>query len=153
DFLLCSAYKFFGPHIGILWGRYELLAELPVYKVRPSRDEPPFRWEIGTPSFETIAGVGAAVDYIASIGHDYGEDYIAQFENFSGRRLELKTAMTVTSAYERELVGYLIEGLKAIPGVHIAGITDPARYHERVPTVAIVKDGFTPREVAEYLAQ
>ncbi len=153
DFLLCSAYKFFGPHIGILWGKHDLLAELPVYKVRPSKDKPPYRWETGTPSFETIAAVGAAVDYIASIGQNYGGDYTAQFPGFSGRRLDLKTAMAAASAYERELVGYLIEGVKAIPGVQIAGITDPKRYDERVPTIALVKDGHTPQAVAEYLAK
>jgi cysteine desulfurase family protein (TIGR01976 family) len=65
DFLLCSAYKFFGPHIGILWGKYDLLAELPAYKVRPALDVPPYRWETGTPSFETIHGTAAAIDYLA----------------------------------------------------------------------------------------
>ncbi len=154
DFLLCSAYKFFGPHIGILWGRYELLAQLPVYKVRPSRDVPPFRWETGTPSFETIAGVGAAIDYIASLGRAYGADYQKNYPGFSGRRLELKTAMAATSAYERELVGYLIQQVQTIPGIHIAGITDPARFHERVPTIVLVKDGgYTPEQIAEHLAR
>jgi cysteine desulfurase family protein (TIGR01976 family) len=153
DFLLCSAYKFFGPHIGILWGRYDLLAELPVYKVRPAENRLPFRWETGTPSFETIAGVGAAVDYLASIGRDYGAEYRQHYPQFSGRRLELKAAMAAASTYERELVSYLIEDVQHIDGVHIAGIVDPARYHERVPTIAMVKEGHTPRSIAEYLAQ
>src|SRR6185369_3879366 len=72
DFLLCSAYKFFGPHIGVLWGRYDLLANLPAYKVRPSKNKPPYRWETGTPSFETIAAVGACIDYITGLGTDFG---------------------------------------------------------------------------------
>jgi selenocysteine lyase/cysteine desulfurase len=104
DFLLCSAYKFFGPHIGVMWGRYELLADLPVYKVRPSKDKPPYRWETGTPSFETIAGVGAAVGYLASIGRVHGADYASQFPGFSGSRLTIKTAMAAVGAHEREQV-------------------------------------------------
>lgn len=152
DFLLCSAYKFFGPHIGILWGKYELLSSLPVYKVRPSKDKSPYRWETGTPSFETLAGVGGAIDYLASVGQQYGADYADQFPGFTGRRLELKTAMAVLSNYERELVGLLIEALGRVPGVRIYGITDPARYAERVPTVVFTKEGHTPQGIAEYLA-
>lgn len=152
DFLLCSAYKFFGPHIGILWGRYDLLASLPVYKVRPSKDKPPYRWETGTPSFETIAGVGAAIDYLAGIGHDYGAEFAPQFPGFTGRRLELKAGMAALGAYERELVTHLIEMLQSIPGITIAGITDPARYADRVPTVVFTKAGHTPQAIAQYLA-
>jgi cysteine desulfurase family protein (TIGR01976 family) len=152
DFLLCSAYKFFGPHIGILWGRYDLLAELPAYKVRPSKDKPPFRWETGTPSFETIAGVGAAIDYLAEIGQLHGGDETG-FSGYSGRRLDMKKGMAALQVYERELVAHLIEMLMRFPAVHVYGITDPARYHERVPTVALAVDGHTPRAVAEHLAQ
>lgn len=152
DFLLCSAYKFFGPHIGILWGRYDLLADLPVYKVRPSKDVPPYRWETGTPSFETIHATGAALTYFAEIGERYGENYAAEFPNFKSRRLMLKTAMATLQAYERTLVSHLIDVLKGIAGVRIYGITDPARYAERVPTVVFVKEGHTPDQIAEYLA-
>jgi cysteine desulfurase family protein (TIGR01976 family) len=152
DFLLCSAYKFYGPHAGILWGRYDLLAELPVYKVRPSQDIPPFRWETGTPNFETIAGVGAAMDYLQSIGQEEGKAFEAQYRQYSGQRLEMKTAMAVLSNYERELVSHLIEVLKPIPGLRIWGITDPTRFHERVPTVVFTKEGQTPLAIAEHLA-
>lgn len=153
DFLLCSAYKFFGPHIGILWGHYDLLAKLPVYKVRPSQDKPPFRWETGTPSFETIAGVGAAIDYIAGIGQHYGSEYRQQFPGFTGRRLELKTGMTAMGIYERELVTHLIRVLQQFPRVHIAGITDESRFQERVPTVIFTHESFTPEAIAEHLAE
>jgi cysteine desulfurase family protein (TIGR01976 family) len=152
DFLLCSAYKFFGPHIGVMWGRRDLLNTLPVYKVRPAKDESPYRWETGTPSFETIAGVGAAMDYLESIGRHYGEGYVDQFPGFSGRRLQLKMAMTALAAYERELVAHLIQVLQAVPGVHVAGITDPGRLHERVPTVVFVCEGYTPEQIASHLA-
>ncbi|MCU0514174.1 MAG: cysteine desulfurase-like protein [Anaerolineae bacterium] len=135
DFLLCSAYKFFGPHIGVLWGRYDLLAALPAYKVRPAKDVPPHKFETGTLSFETIHGVAAAIDYLAEFG---GGD--------------IQAGMRALVAYERDLVTYLIDGLHSLPGVRIAGITDPARYAERVPTVVFVREGYTPAQIAEYLA-
>ncbi len=128
DFLLCSAYKFFGPHVGLMYGKYDHLAELPAYKVRPAADEPPYRWETGTPSFETLAGVSAAIEYINEVGWE------------------------AITAYERELVTYLISGLHTLPGVHIYGITDSARFDERVPTVIGNFQGHHPRAVAEYLA-
>lgn len=130
DFLLCSSYKFFGPHAGILWGRYDLLASLPAYKVRPSHDEPPNRWETGTPAFELIAGIGAAVDYLQGLG-----------------------GMAALVPYERELVTHLIEVITAVDGAKISGITDPARYAERVPTVVFSHERYTPTQVAEHLAQ
>jgi selenocysteine lyase/cysteine desulfurase len=152
DFLLCSAYKFYGPHIGVMWGRYDLLTDLPAYKVRPSKNKSPYRWETGTASFETIAGVGAAVDYFQEIGTLYGTDYATQFPGFTGRRLELKQAMAVLSDYERDLVTHLIDVLQQLDGVSIAGITNPTRFGERVPTVVFVKDGYTPVAIAQHLA-
>ncbi|MBZ0276019.1 MAG: cysteine desulfurase-like protein, partial [Anaerolineae bacterium] len=153
DFLLCSAYKFYGPHIGILWGRYDLLSDLPAYKVRPSHDEAPYRWETGTPSFETIAAVGAAVDYLAGIGQQYGAPYQGDFPGFTGRRQALKTGMAALQVYERGLVGQLIALLESIPDVRIYGITDPARYHDRVPTVVFTMAHKTPSEIAAFLAE
>jgi cysteine desulfurase family protein (TIGR01976 family) len=151
DFLLCSAYKFYGPHLGVLWGRYDLLANLPVYKVRPAQNEPPYCWETGTPSFETIAGVGATIDYLAKLGRMYGGNYTDMFPGFSGRRLELKQAMATLAAHERELVAHLIEMLQALPRVRIYGIADSARYHDRVPTVVFTKAGYTAQEIAAHL--
>jgi cysteine desulfurase family protein (TIGR01976 family) len=143
DFLLCSSYKFFGPHAGILYGRFDLLSSLPAYKVRPSKDHAPYRWETGTPAFELIAGVGACVDYIASLGGSAdGTD-----------RAALVAGMMAVGDYERELVAHLIDALQAMPGVQIAGITDPARYHERVPTVVFTHERCTPTEIALYLAE
>lgn len=153
DFLLCSAYKFFGPHIGILWGKFDLLERLPAYKVRPSKNVTPYRWETGTPSFETIAGTKASLEYLAEIGRLYGGSEAQNFSNFTGRRLDFKTGMTTLAAYERELVAYLIEMLKSLQGIEIAGITDPAHYHERVPTVVFTRRGYSPLEIATHLAQ
>lgn len=151
DFFLCSAYKFFGPHIGVMWGRYDLLARLPAYKVRPAKDTPPYRWETGTPSFETIAGTHATLSYLTEIGQQYGDT--SQFTEFNGIRRYLKQAMQVLAGYEQTLVAHLIEGLQQIPGLTIAGITDSTRYHQRVPTVAYVLTGYTPDAIAEHLAQ
>ena len=148
DFLLCSAYKFFGPHIGILWGRYELLANLPAYKVRPVKNVPPARWETGTPSFETIHGVSAALDYLASVGEQFGQ---GDFPGYAGRRLVFKRAMTAIQQYEQTLASHLIAGLQTLPGVTVAGITDSARGDARVPTVAFVMEGCTPCEIAASL--
>jgi cysteine desulfurase family protein (TIGR01976 family) len=152
DFLLCSSYKFFGPHLGILWGRYDLLAELPAYKVRPAKDKPPYRWETGTPTFELISALGATLDYLAEIGRQSGEPYRADYPGFSGRALDFKTGMTALNYYERELAAHLIEMLGALPGVQIYGITDPARAAERVPTVVFVREGYTAEQVAAHLA-
>lgn len=152
DFLLCSSYKFFGPHQGILWGRYDLLGSLPAYKVRPSKDRPPYRWETGTPAFELINAVGAAIDYFEQVGNDYGAAYAGEYPGFTGRRLALKTAMRALQAYETELVAHLIQMLQTIPGLRIYGITDPARLDERVPTVVFTLEGYTSAQVAERLA-
>ncbi len=152
DFLLCSAYKFFGPHIGVMWGRYELLADLPAYKVRPAKDKPPYRWETGTPSFETIHATGQAVEYIRQIGAQYGAPYTDQFPNMDGRRLEIHAGMTVLQQYERALVTHLIEVIEAVPESQIFGITDRARFDERVPTVVFTLTGHTPSEVAAHFA-
>lgn len=141
DFLLCSSYKFFGPHAGIMWGRYELLESLPAYKVRPSKDKPPYRWETGTPAFELIAGVGAAVDYLASVGGG------------STDRAGIEAGMAAIGEYERELVAHLIEMLQGFPKIRIHGICDPQRLNERVPTVVFAMEGHTPLEIAEYLGK
>jgi cysteine desulfurase family protein (TIGR01976 family) len=152
DFLICSAYKFFGPHVGIMYGRYDLLADLPAYKVRPAKDVPPYRWETGTPSYETWHGTAAALEYLAEIGATYGGEFADQFPGFEGRRLHLKTAMVALTAYERELVSHLIAGLQAINGVQIYGITEPEQYDQRVPTVICNVAGHAPDAIAAYLA-
>ncbi len=149
DFLLCSSYKFYGPHLGIMWGRSALLNSLPVYKVRPVKDTAPYRWENGTPSYETWNGLRACLDYWAELGESTAG---ADLPAYSGRRLAMKRAMRAVQRYERELVAALIDGLLAIPGIEIAGITDKERYNWRVPTVALVKAGRTPDEIAAALA-
>jgi len=150
DFLLCSSYKFYGPHLGIMWGRKDLLEELPAYKVRPAKDKSPNRWETGTPSYETYNGLLACLDYWEMLGDKFGSVELSQY---SGRTLKMKQGMLAVQDYERDLVTQLIDGLQAIGNVSIAGITDGERYDWRVPTVAMNVDGYTSAQVAEHLAK
>jgi len=145
DFLVASAYKFFGPHVGVLWGRRELLEELPAYKVRPAPNSLPGRWMTGTQNHEGIAGSMAAVEYVAELGRTLDP-------HASSRRAALMAAYAGIVRYEQHLAAMLLEGLAAMPDVKVWGITDPARRSQRVPTVAITHRRFTPRHMAESLA-
>ncbi|MBI5031372.1 MAG: cysteine desulfurase-like protein [Chloroflexi bacterium] len=153
DLLACSVYKYYGPHLGVLYGKYDLLDRLQAYKVRPAENTPPHKFETGTQNHEGIAGALAAVNYLASVGEKYGAPYAAQFKQFSGRRLHLKTALAAIKEYEKKLFVRLMTSLREIPGICIYGITDLARFDYRTPTVAFTLDGKTPREVAEHLGQ
>jgi cysteine desulfurase family protein (TIGR01976 family) len=150
DFLACSAYKWFGPHLGVLYGKAEILNRLPAYKVRPAHD----RFETGTPSFESIAGTLAATDYLRDVGRSYGDVTGAPgAASGSERRRELVAAMVAIAGYERELVTRLVDGLERIAGVTIHGITDRARFAARVPTVSVSIDGVSPRGAAGALGR
>jgi cysteine desulfurase family protein (TIGR01976 family) len=151
DFLGCSAYKFFGPHVGVLWGRRELLERLPAYKVRPAAETPPDRWMTGTQNHEGLAGLTAAVDYLADIGASL-PDAASRFPTLGGRRLQLRAAMSVIGEYESGLARRLLAGLKQRPRFRVWGIADPNRVGERAPTVAITAADRTPRQLAEHLA-
>src|SRR5215831_12321 len=124
DFLVCSPYKFFGPHMGTLYGKRQHLQSFRPYKVRPCTDQIPDRWESGTQIHELIAGIGAAVEYLAELGRHSEVDVCT-------RREALAAAYHSTVAYETGLIWQLIDGLKAIPGCRIYGITDPKRSGER----------------------
>src|SRR5690606_5189035 len=121
DFLVCSSYKFFGPHQGILWGRQALLESLEPYKVRPASDALPGRFETGTLSHEGLAGVTGAVEYLAWIGETMGTAHHARWSRFAGRRRFVHAAMDCLYDYEVGLTRRLIDGLKAIPGVKVQG--------------------------------
>ena len=142
DFLSCSAYKFFGPHIGILYGRRELLESIQPYKLRPAPDDLPGRWMTGTQNHECIAGTLAAVRYLAQIGGD-GSDI----------RELLKTAFRLIRTYESELFGRLLAGLQNVPGIKIYGITDPQRFNERLPTVSFTHPKLTSQQIAQALGK
>jgi cysteine desulfurase family protein (TIGR01976 family) len=154
DFLACSAYKFFGPHTGILYGKYSLLDQLTAYKVRPSGSLPPDKFETGTQSFESIAGVLGTLDYLTWIGTTFGAEFAPLYrEHFSDRKLALKQAMATIESYEYSFGAPIIEGLQSIPGLHLWGITDTQRLQQRVPTFSFTLQHHKPRAIAEHLAQ
>jgi cysteine desulfurase family protein (TIGR01976 family) len=146
DFLICSPYKFFGPHMGTLYGKKEHLERLKPYKVRPATDVVPECWETGTQVQELIAGIHAAVEYIAELGRRC--DPAAK-----DRRAALLASYRSTVAYERSLLTHLIKGLLAIPGLQFYGITDPARFHERCSTVSFRLAKGTPTDAATFLGE
>jgi cysteine desulfurase family protein (TIGR01976 family) len=173
DFLVCSTYKFFGPHMGVLFGKREHLTRLRPYKVRPNSEAIPFRWEWGTLNHECIAGITACVEYIADIGRRALESCPPSFEKREGwgslasvssnektrpqmgvksdRRHAIEAAYEVTHEHERALLQRLMAGLQRIPGTKVYGITDPARFNERCSTIAVRIEGHTPLELATKL--
>ncbi|MEM7224277.1 MAG: cysteine desulfurase-like protein [Pseudomonadota bacterium] len=154
DFLVCSPYKFFGPHLGVLWGREELLTELDPYKVRTASDALPHRFETGTLNHEGMAGAMAAVDYFAWIGRELGgPSYCDRHQAFSGRRQEIRAAMDCMFDYETPITRRLIEGLSALPGVKVHGITNPNAMARRVPTVSFTAEGHQPQAIASALGE
>jgi len=154
DFLVCSAYKFFGPHIGILYGKYELLDKLKAYKVRPAPQDPPEKFMTGTASFEGIAGVLGAIEYLEWVGQTFGEDQREKYaESYSGRRLALKQGLGAIRAYEYELSRALLATLKDIPRLRLYGISNERRIDQRVPTFSFTLEGWTPRAAAEHLGK
>lgn len=152
DLLACSVYKFYGPHLGVLYGKRDLLDRLMPYKVRPSSPETPDKFETGTQNHEGIAGALAAVNYLASVGEKYGTAFAKDWAGFSGRKLQLKTALSAIQVYERDLFTRLMNGLSQVNGIEMYGITDYARFAYRAPTIAFNLAGRTPREVAQKMA-
>lgn len=142
EFLVSSAYKYFGPHTGILYGKYELLDSLTAYKVRPAPAKPPGKWETGTQSFESLAGVAAAVNYIAGLSNVAGT-----------LRSRLESSFARIKAYEATISRRFLEGATAVAGLKLFGITDIERIDERTPTFAVSLEGLTPAEVSARLAE
>ena len=158
DFLVCSSYKFFGPHLGILYGKTEHLEKFPAYKVRPASDKAPDRWETGTQNHEGLAGLVGVMDYLALLGREYSTRYSNALDadsrtaSYTGRQRELKIAMQAIMDYERGLSAQLLTGLREIKGIQVYGITDQQQLAWRVPTIACNIEGHSPRELAEQLA-
>jgi selenocysteine lyase/cysteine desulfurase len=145
DFVVCSAYKFFGPRgVGALWARPGALDELPAFKLRPATDALPGRWESGAMCHEGIVGTSAAVDYLA----DQGRGPTAH-----DRRSLLLLAFEKIAAHERSLAARMLAGLRALSAWRVWGIADPARVVERVPTISVTHRRMAPREAAEKLAE
>jgi cysteine desulfurase family protein (TIGR01976 family) len=146
DFLACSPYKFFGPHMGTLFGKREQLQRFRPYKVRPATNVPPESWETGTQVQELIAGIGAAVDYIAGLGRHCDS-------NAKSRREALQAAYRATHQYETSLLARLIAGLQTIPGMRIFGITDEKRFDERCATLSFRLGNHHPTKIAAFLGE
>ncbi len=146
DFLVCSPYKFFGPHMGTLYGKGEHLKRLKPYKVRPATEQAPERWETGTQVHELIAGIGGAVEYLAELGRHCDA-------SVTTRREALTAAYRATVAYETRLITRLIEGLQAIPDVRIYGITEPSQFAQRCSTLSLRIGNHNPTAIATFLGE
>ena len=144
DFLLCSAYKFFGPHLGVAYVKSEVAEQIPVDRVRPQEPHPPEKFETGTLNHEGLAGLIAAIDFLADVcPEDPG----------APRRQRLVQSMRHIAAHDRELAGSLIDGLKALPGVTIHGVTDADQLDRRTATVSITIENQHPRQIARMLGE
>jgi cysteine desulfurase family protein (TIGR01976 family) len=146
DFLVCSPYKFFGPHMGTLYGKREHLQRLRPYKVRPATEQAPERWETGTQVHELIAGIGACVEYLAELGRRCDASVM-------NRREAIAAAFRATVPHETRLMARLIEGLQTIPAAHIYGITDPRRSTERCSTLSLRIGNHNPTAIATFLGE
>jgi len=144
DFLACSAYKFFGPHVGVMWGRRNLLETLPAYKLRPAPDDLPGKWMTGTQNHECIAGVLAAIEYLADLGRGRRPEVLE-------RREALDSAYELIMAHERRLTLDFLKGFAELKGYELHGIRDPQRVDERVGTFGFRHERWKASEVAEYL--
>jgi len=153
DFLVSSAYKFFGTHSGILYGKRELLEQLFAYKVRPASNQLPSKFETGTQNHEGIAGVLGAIEYFEWLGKEFGSEHLEGLaeQGYTGRRLELKKGLTALRAYEFELNRAILSALQSIPGLVIYGQTDVQKLDQRVATFSFRLKDMAPRLVAEKL--
>jgi cysteine desulfurase family protein (TIGR01976 family) len=148
DFLVCSPYKFFGPHLGLLFGKEERLERIAAYKVRPSSDAAPGKWETGTLPGESIAGLLGTFEYLEWLGRE-----VAGAGESASRREALRAAMQAIRDTESGLAGHALDVLRRVPGLRLHGIVDPSRFDARVPTFAFTLDGRSPHEVAEKLGE
>jgi cysteine desulfurase family protein (TIGR01976 family) len=146
DFLVCSTYKFFGPHMGVLYGKREHLKRLKPYKVRPNTDNIPNCWEWGTLNHECIAGIKACVGYWEELGR-------RAKPGASSRRAAIVAAHEAIHPHERAMMEKMIAGLMAIPGLKLYGISDPQRFESRCATIVVRVEGFTPLELATKLGE
>lgn len=167
DFLVCSTYKFFGPHMGVLYGKRAHLQRFGPYKVRPNTNAIPNCWEWGTLNHECIAGIEACVEYIADLGRRNRASLDGPFDSAQGgqpgrlspqapvtsRRAAIEAAYAVIHEHEHALLEKMMAGLKTIPGLKIYGVTDPARFNDRCPTFAVRIEGHTPLELATKLGE
>jgi cysteine desulfurase family protein (TIGR01976 family) len=154
DFLVCSAYKFFGPHVGVLYGRYDLLDSIRAYRVRPAPSEPPGKFETGTNNFEGISGTLGALEYFEWLGNTYGQPLSkADTSLYSGRRLTFKKAMHAIRECEVQHSRAILGELDGLPGVHVYGLTGLGQVDQRVATVSFTLESHTPAQIAQFLGE
>lgn len=151
DFVGCSTYKFFGPHMSFLWGKREVLERVPAYKIRPAPDTLPLKWLNGSQTYELAGGIKAAIEYIAHVG-EKNPEYRAFFPQFSGRQKDIHAGMAAIEDYETKLTWDFIKEMKKRPQYTLWGITDEVQKGERVPTIAVSLDGAQSNDIATYLA-
>jgi len=147
DYLSCSTYKFFGPHLGAMWGRRDLLESLDPYKVRPSENTLPGRWMSGTQNHEAIAGGLECINYLCRLGNSEFDPSSEQW------RPALESCYRSIHTYENGLTTHFLSRISKIDGVHVFGITDPNRLQERCSTFSITIDGMSSAEIAKRLAE
>jgi cysteine desulfurase family protein (TIGR01976 family) len=152
DIVVSSAYKWYGPHQGVLWGRREVLEERFAYKVRPAGNAAPDKFETGTLSHEGIAGCLGAVEYLTSLGQRFAAAPKARQSADGNTRQALEAAFGLMAAWEQQLCRRLIEGLMAQKGVVVRGITSSNAMHRRVPTVSFTLEGRNPAMLAKQFA-
>jgi len=150
DFLMCSAYKFFGPHIGILYGKKEIFDKIRAYKVRPQYDKIPEKIETGTLNHEGMVGAAEAVEFIADIGAKYVENFKKETEGLIGRRKNIVAGMLAIEAYEKPISNYLIDELSKIDKITIYG---PPKGHPSTSTVSFTVEGLNSNKVAKILGE
>ena len=152
DYLVFSAYKIFGPHIGVLYGRYDLLDSLPAYKVRPASNNPPEKFETGTKNHEGIAGLLGTFEYLNWLGENFGAEVIDQYSSdFQGRKLNLKCAMAAIRNYEHDINQAVLDTLEETPGVTLYGPRELTHIEQRDPTFGFRVKGIDPRTISEKL--
>jgi cysteine desulfurase family protein (TIGR01976 family) len=152
DFLVCSGYKAFGPHIGFLWGKREVLDSLPTFRESFIPDRAPDKVELGTQNYEGIAGLNAAVGYIEELGRRSRHLPLPPEEDV-GRRGDMRRGMHAVRQYERSLTGYLLRRLRALPFIEVQGFTDPDHAALRTPTLCFNIKGLEPAKVSRHLAK
>ena len=153
DYLVCSPYKFYGPHLGVFWGRRELLEALPPFHVRPAGDAIPGRFETGTKAHELLAGLSGTIRYLEKVGITQGGAPGLPGQGDRFRRPRLLAALSAIRRYESGLTKLLVERISGARGAHVYGITDPARVSQRCPTVAFTIDGHTPDGIARAMGE
>ncbi|MFC2145100.1 cysteine desulfurase-like protein [Actinomycetota bacterium] len=151
DFLACSAYKFFGPHVGFIWGKSEHLERIDPHRPWPEFSDIPGKYNLGTPNMEGLAGTIAAIDYIASIGKEYGNKFEDKYKEkgFTGKRLELKKAMSAIGEYELILGKNLNKGLKEVEDLKVYGITDEEHFDKRCPTFSFTLKDYNSADICK----